>query len=108
MPLVVPLEPIPAQEIQYTNEGVRFTVTIRDIDSFVLGVDVSRFGTPVVSGVRGVPNQPILPGEAYDLGLGNFHFETPNGELPKTELLGITHFLMFVTPSELAEVRNAT
>lgn len=106
MPIVLPLEPIPVQEITYTHAQQRFAITVRQLDSSIVTVAVNRNGEVVTNSVQAAALAPMIPFNYLDEGFGNFYFETPNGELPHYSNFGTTHFLLFVTPEELEYARS--
>lgn len=106
MPLIIPLDPIPVQELNYTYGDVRFTLTVRQLDDSIVTFSTIRNGEEISNSARAASAVSLIPFDYLDEGLGNFYFETANDELPHYSKFGISQFLLFVTPEELSDVRS--
>lgn len=95
----VPLLAIPNQELSMQLDGLRYGIRLRDIGNGLTAIDVSRAGVPVITGMRCNVSWFVLPYRYQEA--GNFVWTTPNGEVPRWEQFGVTHFLDFVPQSEL-------
>lgn len=73
--------------VQETNGAMVITVTVD--------------GTDLVSAVRCIPYQAVIPYDYIGLGMGNFAWDTGGDDLPYWDQFGITHFLIWASQDEL-------
>lgn len=100
---VLPLTQAPSQEFSFRDGDTRWVVRLKDCGS-VLAATVSRDEVEVVSGVRALPGEFLIP-FAY-LETGNFMFVTEGDELPAGPSLGLTQTLFYFNAAEMTELRN--
>lgn len=100
----VTIQALPNQEFSIQLGGFRYVITIKEANG-VMVMSVVRDDVPVVSNVRLVSGSPVLPYEYQER--GNFVMTTDGDELPYYTAFGVTQFLVFLTPAELAELRAA-
>lgn len=100
----IPLAAVPNQSLTVQIGDVRYDVSLRESNG-VMSASITRDGTPVVSNVRAVGGTPLLPYQYQEA--GNFLIVTDAEELPYYDQFGITQFLVYVTPDELAAYRAA-
>lgn len=99
----VDLQAIPNQEFSIQLEDWRFEITVKEAAG-CMAASVVRDGVPLVSNVRLVAGSPVLPYEYQER--GNFVLTTDADQLPDYRAFGITQFLVYVTPAELAALRG--
>ena len=97
---VVPIEPVPNQELTLNMDGVRWTLRLKVAQTSMVA-DVLRNDDSLVLGQRIAVGTPILP-YAYMQGDGNFIFLTDNEQLPDWQQFGRTQQLLYVAPGELS------
>ena len=93
------LQPLPNQEFTVELEGHRVDIAIRTSRE-VMVADVSLDELVLVSGVRLVAGEPMLPYK-YLSTWGNLVLLTQNDELPWWESFGSSQSLVFVSPDEI-------
>lgn len=99
------IEAVPNQSFSFDIDGVSFGVTLKTSDftnaTVTLGDEV------IMSGMRVMPNAPIIPYEYLTEGAGNLFFIVERGEYPTYTEFGISQTLVYLTPEEIAELPNA-
>jgi len=98
------LEQTPNQTLHFSNNGVRYDATIKDING-IMSVDMSINLVPVITGHRIGAGIPFLPYKYIED--GNFMIVTENDELPYWDKFGDTQTLFFVSADEIEAIRNA-
>lgn len=98
------LAAIPNQTLSAKLAGGLFSITIKAVDG-VMVADVSRDNVVILRGSRIVAGTPIVPYKYLEV--GNFAIITEDGDLPDYTKFGDSQFLIYATPSELAEIRAA-
>lgn len=101
MPRVVPLQPIASQSFTVTIGGNRWALRIIETQG-VMCADVSLNSVPLVSAMRVLAGEPIIP-YAY-LELGNFVVVTLAEELPAYSGFGVSQFLVYLSAEELRAI----
>lgn len=99
----VDLQAIPNQEFSIQIEDFRFELTVKEAIG-CMAASVVRDGETIVSNVRLVAGAPVLPYGYQER--GNFVLTTNADELPDYRQFGVTQFLVYVTPEELAALRG--
>jgi hypothetical protein len=66
-------------------------------------VTIIRDNILIISNVRAVPQSPLIPYQYLEA--GNFIVTTDNDEYPIYTQFGITQYLVYLTQSELEELR---
>lgn len=102
----IPLDAIPNQEISVRLEDFRYTLKFNDLCPGTLCATVSRNDVLLISGVRCVAKELVLPYQYLEGTGGNFYFETPNDEIPDYTKFGSTHFLYYISAAELEAARE--
>ena len=103
--VILPLAAIPNQKVSARLEGALFELTIKVVRN-LMAITIAKDGETLVSGVRCVPGQPLIPFRYLAGATGNFYFFTANGEYPHFTRFGSTDMLAYATAAELAGVRN--
>lgn len=98
---VVPLASTPNQSFTLTIDDVRWTLAVK-VARGVMCADVGRDGVLLLSGVRVVAGEPIIP-YAY-LQTGNFLFLTIANEMPDYRAFGVSQSLVYLSAAEIAGV----
>lgn len=107
MPLILPLEAIPNQNITIRLDGRRYDLTIRELNAGVMGASIIRDGETLVTNVRCVAGFPLIPYPALARDAGNFIFtETQEGQAPTWPNFGISCQLVYSTAAEIAAAPN--
>jgi hypothetical protein len=95
---VVPLAATPNQSFTSTIDGVRWGLAIKAINGAMV-CDVARNGAVLLSGVRALAGEAIIP-YAY-LADGNFLFLTAADAMPDWRLFGVSQLLVYMTAAEI-------
>lgn len=101
--IAISLQPLPSQRVTVRLDGVRWDLTLKDVDGAVAAT-ILRDSVPVISGTRALAGEWLIPYPRLES--GNFMFATEGDELPTSELFGATQTLVYFSPQELAEIRN--
>lgn len=101
----VPLENIPNQSFSINYENVLYDITLNSSqDGSLIFVTVFIDKVLIISGVRSLPDFPIIP-YAY-LENGNMMILTMNDEYANYEQLGVTQFLVIASQGEIDAIRG--
>lgn len=100
----VPLAAVPNQSLTIQLDGSLYVIALRDAGQLT-AVTITRDDVVLVSGLRVTAGTPLLPYRYQES--GNFVLTTENEEIPQYPQFGVTQFLVYVTPAELAEFRAA-
>lgn len=100
---VIPLATVPNQSFTLTLDGFRWTVRLASI-SYGTVCDLAKDGTTLLSAVRVVAGEPIIP-YSY-LQSGNFIFLTQSDILPIWGLFGTDQILVYLSTSEIASTES--
>jgi len=107
----IPITNIPNQSFSITLDDSQYDIRIhatsdRNIPgNGIMAVTIIRNGVTIVSGMRALPDYPIIP-YAY-LEDGNFFITTMNDEYPDWRQFGNTQYLIFASQAELIAARAA-
>ena len=102
----IPLTAVPNQRLTVRLEGALFDLTIKLAGS-LMAATILRNGETVVSGVRCLPDMPLIPHRYLEGMTGNFMFLTEGGRYPHYSRFGGADELVYATAKELEEIRNA-
>ena len=102
---IVPLASVPNQAITVTLDGTRWSLAFKDCAG-VTCVDVARDSVPILSAVRALAGEPVIP-YRY-LQTGNFLFLTSDDQLPEYALFGVSQVLVYLSAAEIAAVPVTT
>lgn len=106
-PQIIPLQPIPNQEITFVLEGVRWAVTVKAAGANGnVVVSFDRNGVPVIQGTRAMSGVPLIPYEYLERGAGNFMLTTLNDDVPSWQEFGTTCQLVWTSAAELEGYRH--
>jgi len=107
MPTIVPIDPVPNQELSIRLDGRRYTITLKDCGDVMIAT-VTRDGVPLVTGARCVAGYPLLPYGHLSADSGNFIFtNTQDGAIPFYPDFGSTCQLVYSTAEEIRAAVNA-
>lgn len=98
------LEPVANQALSVTIDSRRYEIAVRYAGG-IMAVDISRDGTPLVTGERAVAGTPLFPYGYLEGQSGSFTFITPDDELPDYTRFGVDHFLIYASNAELEAIR---
>lgn len=107
MSIVLNLEAIPNQEFSIRLEDLRYTIRLNSVAPDCMVATIYREDVLIIAGVRCVAGTVLLPYSYLEGTGGNFIFETPNDEIPDYAEFGARHQLLYLTVSELEELRDA-
>lgn len=102
--IILPLEQTPNQNLQFNDSGVRYDITIKEVNGIMV-VDASIDLVPVITGHRLGAGVPFLPYKYIEE--GNFMIVTEDDELPYWDKFGDTQTLFYIGPEEIEVLRNA-
>lgn len=89
-----------SQSFTIVLNAKRYDITIRDIGGDIMAVTIIRDGVTLIEGQRLVAGTPLLPYKHLED--GNFMLLTQNGQYPYYTEFGVTQFLLYLTPEEIA------
>lgn len=95
--MIVELDKTPAQSFEFWAADVFFKLSLY-VSRRMMYADIDVDNVRVLSGVRCMPGWMI---NNIDLDVGNFYFETEDGEYPFWEKFGETQFLHYFTEAEI-------
>ena len=101
----IPLQAVPNQRFSVRLEGALFDVTIKAARTVVTATIV-RDGITLVQGVRCLPGTALIPHRYLEDTAGNFMFLTDGDKYPDYTRFSTKDRLMYLTRTELDEVRN--
>lgn len=99
---VVPLAAIPNQSLSVRLDDVRMVLRIKDANG-VMVADLERAGATVLSAVRVLAGEPVIPYRYLET--GNFIFLTLNDDLPDWRKFNVSQQLLYLTAAEIATLR---
>jgi hypothetical protein len=102
--ITVPLQAIPNQTFSIQIDDNIFSFVLKFIINFMI-VDLSINNVPILTGLRLVPQYPVVPYKYLEN--GNFILITANNDYPNYTQFGITQFLVYATQDELEDIRAA-
>lgn len=95
----IPLAAIPNQSLSIRIGNQRLVLRIKEANG-VMVADLDRNEVRVISGVRVLAGEPIIPYKYLED--GNFLLLTINGGLPEWRQFNATQNLVFITAEEIA------
>lgn len=99
----IDLAPLANQSVAVRLDNALYEIVVRTT-SGVMSVDILRGGELAVQGQRAAAGSPLIP-YVY-LEAGNFIFVTENEEYADWRKFGTSHFLLYATAQELADIRQ--
>jgi len=99
----IALRAVANQQFTTQLDDARYDVTIKET-SGCMSATILRDGVTLVSMARIVAGTPLLPYEYQQE--GNFVITTLEEALPYYDQFGVTQFLVYVSPAEIAELRG--
>lgn len=103
MSFVIPLQPVPNQELTVTLEGNSYSIKLQALRN-TMAVTLAINGVTILSGLRVVTGTPLIP-YSY-LENGNFIFIADNTDIPFYPDFGVTQTLLYFTNAELRALRG--
>lgn len=100
----IPLDPIPNQSLSAQLDGRFWSFRITDVGG-VMAVDVTRDNVTLLSGVRVLAGELLLPFPYLED--GNFILLTDGDALPAYDQFGVTQTLVYVSAEEMAVIADA-
>lgn len=100
----IDLSPLPNQSLTIQVAGALYQLDIKETRG-VMSCTIIRDGLIVVFNARMVAGTPIIPYRYLES--GNFVLLTQEGDYPDYNKFGSSQSLVFVTQSEIEELRNA-
>lgn len=98
----IPLAPIANQSLSVRLDNQRLVLRIKEAEG-VMVADLERDGVAVISGVRVLAGEPIIPYRYLER--GNFMLNTLDGELPDWRMFGATQSLVYLTEADIEALR---
>lgn len=98
----IPLAAIANQELSVRLDNERLVLRLKEATG-VMVADLDRDGVRVLSGVRVLAGEPIIPYRYLES--GNFMLLTINEELPDWRLFEVTQSLVYLTAAEVDALR---
>lgn len=99
---VVPLAAIPNQSLSVRLDDVRMVLRLKEANG-VMVADLERAGVVVLSGVRVLAGEPIIPYRYLEA--GNFIFLTLSDDLPDWRKFNASQQLLYLTAAEITTLR---
>lgn len=99
---IIPLQAIPNQTFTIQLDNSLYVITIKFVIN-IMTVTIIRDNVLIISNVRAIPEQKIIPYRYLEA--GNFIITTENNEYPIYSQFGLTQYLVYLTQSELEELR---
>ena len=101
----IPLASIPNQRLAIRLEGSLFGLTLKTAGN-IMTITINKDGETVVSGMRCLPDMPLIPYRYLEGTTGNFYFTTAGDEYPHYSRFGGADELLYATAAELKELRH--
>lgn len=98
---IIPLQSVPNQELSCLLDGLRYVITLKELDSEMCMVTIERDGVVLVSNARAVAGYAILRYQYLQQGAGNFAFVTANDEYPHYSKFNTTQQLIYASDAEI-------
>lgn len=98
----IPLTAIANQEFSVRLDDQRLVLRLKEANG-VMAADLDRDGVRVISGVRVLAGEPIIPYRYLED--GNFILLTINDELPDWQKFESTQKLVYMSAAEIAALR---
>jgi len=111
----IPLASVPNQTFSIVLDERLYEIALYAIDTgnivldgatvpnTVMAVDITRDGVVIMTGMRVMPDYPMIPYRYLEA--GNFVFITSEGDYPDYLQFGITQTMIYLSEAELAELR---
>lgn len=99
----LPIKALPNQRFSIVLDNNRWDIAIRDTNG-TISVSMIRDGTALIENARAVAGMRIIPAQYQEA--GNFTLTTQNGEIPDYTKFGVTQELIYLSATELAEIRE--
>lgn len=93
---------VPNQSLTVQIDDRVYDIALREANG-VMSASITRDGVSVVKNVRATAGTPLLPYRYQET--GNFLITTEAEAMPYYDQFGVTQFLVYVTPDELAAYR---
>jgi hypothetical protein len=93
---------LPNQSLTIQLDERVYVIALKETNG-VMAASITRDNVAIVTNVRVTAGTPLLPYIYQEA--GNFVLLTNGDDLPYWDQFGVTQFLLYVTPSELAEYR---
>lgn len=107
----IPLQAIPNQSLSIQLSGINFDLRIKTCDNTpeTLGssntvITIAANEAIIVRNVRMVPLTALINYQYLEQ--GNFFLYTENDDYPDYNLFGVSQYLIYVSQSELEDLRN--
>ena len=102
--LVIPIQAIPNQSFSAQLDGQTYDIRLHDCGD-ITAADISINNTVVVTGVRAVPDNFLIPYRYLEN--GNFFITSDDDEYPDWRRFGLDQFLVYISQAELNTFRFA-
>lgn len=105
----IPITNIPNQTLSINLDGNTYDLNIQatgnngNLGTEIMAVDVIINNVAIVTGMRALPDFPIIPSRYLEN--GNFLISTMDDEYPNWRQFGITQSLIYVSQTELETIR---
>lgn len=103
--LTIDLQAIPNQSLQFLGDGQQYDISLRTIDDCTY-MDVTMNGVELITSVKCLPGQVVVPYPYLEGAGGNFIFNTASGNNPFYTNFGAGDTLLYATNAELASARH--
>lgn len=100
----IPIQAIPNQEFTVILDNNEWSFIVKY--SGIMSVTLTLNGSLIMSSMRVVANEKIIPYEYLERESGNFMFSTANYELPDYTKFGVTQSLIYINAAEMAAIRT--
>jgi hypothetical protein len=94
----IPISAIANQELSVRLDNERLVLRLKEATG-VMVADLDRDGVRILSGVRVLAGEPIIPYRYLES--GNFMVQTLDEELPDWRKFGVTQSLVYLTAAEV-------
>jgi hypothetical protein len=103
---LIPLAAVPSQSLSITLDRQRYDLRIHDCGNDVMSIDVTINNEIVLTGIRMVPNYPIIVSKYMQN--GNFILQTMNNQYPDWTRFGIDQNLIYANQAEIGAIDGST
>jgi hypothetical protein len=103
--IIVPISAVPNQSFSITLDGNAYDLALY-VTTNIMAMDIIRNNIPIVLGLRVVPYYPVIPYKYLEN--GNFIFNTENGDYPYYDQFNVTQQLIYLSQTELNQLRAQT
>ena len=98
----IEIAPVPNQSFSVRLDDQQYDFVIK-FEAGVMSVTITRDNVLLVSNLRAVPGEPLLPYRYLES--GNFVITTKDGDYPNYLEFGVTQNLIFASHAELEALR---